>query len=133
MVKIKEIKEKFASLDVKDKKILYQLDINARQSASEIGKKVGLSKQVVAYRISKLAETGIIQKFYAVYDTSKLGFATYKIFLRLQNVDVKRQSEIIGYIKNHQNIQFFMSCDGMFDLVFNVLAKTAFDLYETLK
>lgn len=133
MVKIKEIKGKFASLDVKDKKILYQLDINARQSASEIGKKVGLSKQVVIYRINKLIETGIIQKFYAVYDTSKLGFAAYKIFLRLQNVDVKKQNEIIEYIKNHEHVQFFISCDGMFDLVFNVLARTASELYDITK
>ncbi len=133
MVKIEKVEEKFAQLDVKDKKILYELDINARQSASEIGKKVGLSKQVVTYRINKLIETGVIQKFYAVYNTSKLGFTTYKIFLRLQNVDLQKQNEIIEYIKNHQNVQFFISCDGMFDLVFNVLAKTASGLYDILK
>ena len=133
MAKIKEAKEKFLELDIKDKKILYQLDINARQSASEIGKKVGLSKQVVAYRINRLIETGVIQKFYAVYDTSKLGYTTYKIFLRLQNVDLQKQNEIIEYIKNHQNVQFFVSCDGMFDLVFNVLTKTALELYDLIK
>src|SRR3989344_9070478 len=114
MAKIEEHSQKFASLDVKDRKILYELDVNARQSASEIGKKVGLSKQVVTYRINKLIETGVIQEFYAVYDTSKLGFATYKIFLRLQNADINKQNEIIEYIKNHENIQFFISCDGMF-------------------
>src|SRR3989338_3478074 len=119
MVKVKEIKEKFAALDLKDRKILYQLDINARQSASEIGKQVGLSKQVTAYRINKLLETGVIQKFYAVYDTSKLGFTTYKIFLRLQNTNVEKQKEIIEYINNQKNVQFFITADGMFDLVFN--------------
>lgn len=133
MVKIIGQKQKFAQLDIKDRKILYELDINARQSSSEIGKKVGLSKQVVAYRISKLTETGVIQKFYAVYDTSKLGYTTYKIFLRLQNVDLQKQNEIIQYIKEHKNVQFFISCDGMFDLAFNLLARTAFELYEMLK
>lgn len=133
MVKIWEVGQKFADLDLKDRKILYQLDVNARQSASQIGKKVGLSKQVATYRINKLIESGVIQKLYSIYDTSKLGFTTYKIFLRLQNVDIQKQNEIVEYIKNHQNVQFFISCDGMFDLVFNILAKTASELYDLLK
>ena len=133
MAKIIKPQQKFAQLDVKDRKILYQLDIDARQSASEIGKKVGLSKQVVTYRINKLIEAGIIQKFYAVFDTTKLGFTTYKIFLRLQNINIQKQNEIIEYIKNHEHVQFFISCDGMFDLVFNVLARTASELYDIIK
>ena len=32
-------------LDKKDRKILYQLDINSRQTLSQLAKKVGLSKQ----------------------------------------------------------------------------------------
>lgn len=133
MVKIREIKEKFASLDLKDRKILYELDNNARQSSSEIGKKTGLSKQVVAYRINKLIQSGVIQKLYAVYDTSKLGFTTCKVFLRLQNANVEKQREITEYIKNSQNVQFFIATDGMFGLVFNLLAGTASELYELIK
>jgi Lrp/AsnC family leucine-responsive transcriptional regulator len=133
MVKIKEMKQEFAQLDSKDKKILYELDINARRRASEIGKRVGLSKQVVIYRINKLIQAGVVEKFYAVYDTSKLGFTTYKIFMRLQNVDVEKQKEIIEYLRNHQNVQFLISCDGMFDIVFNVLARSTSELYDIIK
>lgn len=133
MVKIIPIEQEFAKLDLKDKKILYELDVNARQSSSEIGKKVGLSKQVVAYRINKMLENKAIKKFYTVLDTSKLGYATYKIFIRLQNVDVEKQNEIVDYIKNHEHVQFFMTSDGMFDLVFNILAKDITELYNILK
>ena len=38
-------------LDLKDKKILYELDIDCRQSFRSIGRKVGLSKDVVATRV----------------------------------------------------------------------------------
>ncbi len=120
-------------IDLWDKKILYELDVNARQSASEIGKKVGLSKQVVTYRINKLIEQGIIQKFYAVLDTSKLGFTTYKIFLRLQNVDPGKQEEIINYLKDREGIQFFAGIDGMFDVVFNILTKSVVELYSFIR
>ena len=46
------------SLDLKDRKILYQLDLNARQSNAEIAKKTRLSKDAVGYRIKKLEEQG---------------------------------------------------------------------------
>ena len=32
-------------LDLKDRKILYELDLNCRQSNAQIGKKVGLSRK----------------------------------------------------------------------------------------
>ena len=38
-------------LDSKDHKILYHLFLNSRESLSAIGKKVGLPKTVVKYRI----------------------------------------------------------------------------------
>ena len=43
-------------IDLKDRKILYQLDIDSRQSYSQIAKKVGVSKNVLVYRINKLIE-----------------------------------------------------------------------------
>ena len=39
------------NLDLKDNKILYELDFNARQSNVSIGKKVGLSKDIVNRRM----------------------------------------------------------------------------------
>jgi len=50
-------------LDLKDRKILYQLDIDSRQSFRSIGRKVGLSKDIVATRVKKLQEKGIIIRF----------------------------------------------------------------------
>ena len=47
-------------IDLKDRKILYHLDINSRESFRSIGKKVGLSKDVVASRVKKLEEKGFI-------------------------------------------------------------------------
>jgi len=49
-----------ADLDLKDRKILYELDLNCRQSNTQIGKKVGLSRKVVEYRIKKMEEEGVI-------------------------------------------------------------------------
>ena len=110
-------------LDVKDRKILYELDINSRQSNSEIAKKVGLSKQVVGFRIKRLLKENIISFFYSVIDISKLGFTVHKNFLRLQNLDRGKEKELIDFLVNHPNVVWFASCDGKFDLAFGTWAK----------
>ena len=48
-------------LDVKDKKILYHLNLDCRQSMNSLSKKIGLAKEVIAYRIKRLEEKGIIK------------------------------------------------------------------------
>ena len=116
------------NLDVKDKKILFELDYNARQSFSEIGKKVGLGKQVVAYRINQMLKAGVIQKFLTIIDTAKLGYTNHKIFLRLQNINRQKEKEIIGYLLNHPYVQWYASADGNYDMLFNLLAKDSLQL-----
>ena len=76
------------TIDVKDRKILYQLDMNARQSFSQIGKKVGLPKTVVSYRVKKMQKNGIINNFYTVIDTFKLGYSSYRIYLGFQYISL---------------------------------------------
>ncbi len=121
-----------AKLDIKDRKILYQLDINSRQSNSEIAKKVGLSKQVVGFRIKRLVKERIISFFYSVIDISKLGFTVHKNFLRLQNLDRGKEKEIIEFLKNHPNVVWIAGCDGKFDLAFGTWAKDMTFLDKTL-
>lgn len=66
-------------LDKKDRKILYQLDIDGRQTLSQLGKKISLSKQVVDYRLKNLVKTSVISEFYTVINFSKLGYTQYKL------------------------------------------------------
>ena len=61
-------------IDKKDKKIIYQMRNNCRLSYSQIGKKVGLHKDVVAYRVKRLQDLGIIKGFYTFYNPKKLWF-----------------------------------------------------------
>ncbi len=120
------------NLDVKDRKILYQLDINSRQSNSEIAKKVGLSKQVVGFRIKRLLKENIISSFHSVIDISKLGFTVHKNFLRLQNLNREKEKELISFLIHNPNIVWVASCDGKFDLAFGTWAKDMAFLDRTI-
>ena len=60
-------------LNLKDKKILYELEKDARITNSLIARKVGLSKDAVGYRIKQLEEKGIIKGYRAIIDVNKNG------------------------------------------------------------
>lgn len=122
-----------AKLDLKDRRILYELDVDSRQANSEIARKVGLSKQVVGLRIKKLVEEKMVSFFYSVIDISKLGFTVHKNFLRLQNLDREKEAELIEFLKNNPHVVWVASCDGKFDLAFGTWAKNIEYLDRTLR
>jgi Lrp/AsnC family leucine-responsive transcriptional regulator len=103
-------------LDVKDKKILAELDTNARQSNSQIGKKVKLSKEVVKYRIDKMIEAGIIVKFYSIINYFKLGIYKHKLYLRFTNTSKEKIDEIGQYFCKHKRTEWDVSCTGRWDM-----------------
>ena len=105
-------------IDVKDRKILYQLDLNCRQSLNEIAKKVGLSKQVVAYRIKRLEETGVVRGYITTMDMTKLGFYTWRIYIKFLNPTVESVNEITNYLKKHKHIAYVVETYGIWDVVF---------------
>ena len=103
-------------LNIKDRKILYQLDINSRQSLSQIGKKVGLHKNSVDYRIKRLEKLGIIKGYYTVIDSFKLGYEVLKFYINYQYTDNKIEKEIIDYFVKCKYAWAVHSVDGWFDL-----------------
>ncbi len=121
-----------SKLDLKDRKILHELDVNSHQSNSEIAKKVGLSKQVVGFRIKRILSQELISSMYTVIDTSKLGFTIHKNFLKLQNMDEAKEKELIDWMKSHPDIVWSCSCDGKFDMAFGTWAKNITHLNSTL-
>ena len=59
-------------VDFTDRKLLYELNWNARQTHTKLAKKMHISKQVVRYRIKQLEKKGIIMSYHAVIDWRKL-------------------------------------------------------------
>lgn len=119
-------------LDLKDKKILYELDLNSRATLNEIAKKVGLSKQVVDYRLKNLIKDDIIRQFYIVVNFSKLGYTQYKFYLKFQNINVEKEKEVIDYWIQNKNSVWVASCRGRWDLIVSILAKDINEFGEIL-
>jgi Lrp/AsnC family leucine-responsive transcriptional regulator len=61
-------------LDTTDINLLHELEIDARLSLAELGRRVGLSPPAVADRLERLEETGVIRSYRAEVDPRALGY-----------------------------------------------------------
>ena len=63
-------------------KIVENLQLDARMSFAELGRKVGLSTPAVAERVRRLEEAGVITGYHATVDIAKLGVPIH-VLMRL--------------------------------------------------
>ncbi|MFH1308321.1 MAG: Lrp/AsnC family transcriptional regulator [archaeon] len=120
-------------LDKRDIKILAELDSNARQSNNQIGRKIGLSKEVVKYRIDKLIEKGIILRFHTIINYFKLGVVKFKLYLRFTNADKEKADEIAKYFCNHKKTEWVALTTGRWDLIVGFLVRNVNELDDEVQ
>ena len=120
-------------LDQKDKKLLYWLDQNSRATNKELAKKVGLSEQAIGYRLANLEKEGIIKKYISFVNTLALGYKHYKVFIRLQNVNLAKEKEIIDSLIKNSHIRWVVSCSGKWDISFSIMVKSPEEFIEVYR
>jgi len=102
-------------IDLIDKKILYELEKNARIPETKLAKLVNRSKESVRYRIKKLQEEKILLGFRTWFDPSKLGFTSAKIYLNLAN-NPERVEAFKEYIKKEKRLFWFGMAQGAWNV-----------------
>jgi Lrp/AsnC family leucine-responsive transcriptional regulator len=118
-------------LDKADRALLIELDKNCRTPVSRLARLVRKSRQSVEYRIKRLVERGIITSFNASINPHRMGFKIYKIYLQLRNIPEER-AKLSAYLRTSGIIYWMGECDGAWDLIFGVFAKSDYEFY-TLK
>ncbi|WP_433244879.1 Lrp/AsnC family transcriptional regulator [Streptosporangium sp. CA-135522] len=82
-------------IDALDLRILAELQVEARVSFAELGRRVGLSAPAVADRVQRLEETGVITGYRAEVDPRALGFpVTVMVRIRPAIRELQRISKI---------------------------------------
>ncbi len=109
-------------IDEKDRKILSELDKDARQADSEIAKKVGLSKQVVNYRIQNLIDRKIITNFYTIINTGILGLNSYYVYIQLEKINKQKEKELLEKLESLDYVGWLVGGVGRWDAVLLVYA-----------
>jgi Lrp/AsnC family transcriptional regulator, leucine-responsive regulatory protein len=70
-------------VDDANRRLLAELQSDARLSFAELGRRVGLSSPAVAERVGRLEETGVITGYRAAIDPRALGF-TLGVIIRIR-------------------------------------------------
>lgn len=118
------------NVDVKDKRILFELDSDCRQSNAQLAKKVGLSKDAVAYRIRQLEKKGVISGYRLLYNANKIGLVQHRVALRLIDVNSKSLSELMNYLIDEKNVRVLGKNEGEWDLAFVFMSKTSVEFFD---
>jgi Lrp/AsnC family leucine-responsive transcriptional regulator len=115
-------------LDIYDKKILFELDINSRISASKLAKKLKIPKETVNYRIKRLEKNGWINHLYTIFNASLFGYSYYRIYLKFYKLTEATEMEIIDYITSDQSCANLRIVEGHYDMVFLTIQKNPNEL-----
>lgn len=119
-------------LDLVDRKILFELDINSRQPLTTLSKKLRKSRNVVEYRIKNLQKRGIIKNFVTLLDAGKLGLMIWNVYVEFQNLTPKIENEIISYLKNNKKVWWIGLTTGTWNLIYSICVKDVKEFYSTV-
>jgi len=120
-------------MDNIDKKILYELDKNSKDSFLKIGKKIRVSKETVRYRFERLIKEGIIDKMPTIINSSILGYSYYQLFLKLQNINTQKKEEIIKFLIKNTKISWIGDLEGRYDLGIILVIKSQEEIRELME
>lgn len=118
-------------LDALDRKILAELDRNARIGISELSRRMRHGRDIIDYRLQRLFDSGTILQSSAVTNPYALGFTLFKSYLKLRN-ESRRISSLRKGILNHQKVFCIAACDGEWDLIFTIIARSAHEASQVL-
>lgn len=121
-------------LDTTDRQLLRELERDATQSASALGRKLGLSQPAAWRRIRRLHESGAIKGLRLDLDTEKLGFGV-SVFLGVKlatkgRVGIAEFERAVTAIPEVQTIEHIL---GLFDYRLRVVARDIPDFERVLR
>ncbi|MBS3158975.1 AsnC family transcriptional regulator [Candidatus Woesearchaeota archaeon] len=114
-------------LDLKDRKILRELDMDATMPLNELAKKLKISRYVAEYRIKRMLKEKIISLPYVVTDSAVVGVRWFRVLFRLKNVDEQKKKEIISYFASLDSTIWVASIGNKWDVIINFMALDSFE------
>ncbi len=119
-------------MDKKDEKILAELLLNSKISFKQLGKKVGVSREVATYRVKKLVEEKIITDFYPVINNEKLGYLRNGCWMQLK-IDPIHEKEFFSFLIKHPFITYIGTIVGKWNVAFDILSKDRAHLVKIIQ
>lgn len=123
--------ESILKLNKKDWKVLYELEKDARQPLQSIAKKTGTSKQLVKYMLNKYEQQKIILAYTAIIDSSRIGYHTYRVYIKFQSLNTKEEKEKpFDFLVNLNETTIVNKLEGYWDAGLTIAVKDIYDFYN---
>lgn len=111
-------------LDLFDRKIMFELEKDSAIQISQLAKRIRRSKEFVNFRVHRLEKEKIILGYSAIVDMSKLGYFTFRIYLKWQNMTQEQKQQFYDIIKNIKNVWTTTVLHGKWDFAFFIGVKS---------
>lgn len=112
------------ALDDIDKKLLYFLQEDSKQTTKELSYKLGLSVTAVYERVRKLENTGVISKYVALLDRQKID-RNFTVLCHVKLTQHKKEY-VLQFEKEILNLQEVTECfhvSGDYDYILKITVK----------
>ncbi|ASJ06167.1 Lrp/AsnC family transcriptional regulator [Thermococcus pacificus] len=114
------------ALDAADMRLLKELKENSRENIASLSKKLGIPRTTVHYRIKKLVEDGVIEKFTVKPNYKKLNLGTTAFILARYDPDSGlNQREVAERIAALEGVYEVHIIAGEWDLLIKVRAPSS--------
>lgn len=116
-----------ALMDDYGRKLLEELQSNARLSIAELGRRIGLSATATAERLKQMEEVGIIRGYSVQIDREALGLDVMA-FVRMSCSGGQQYHRLIEYVQTLQEVRECHHLTGGDDLLLKVTTTNMADL-----
>lgn len=120
-------------LDYRDKKILAELEMNARETHASLARKLRISKQAIGSRIESLEKNDFIQGYNAIIDLNKLGKIIYVVYIKTTRMSSKVERQWFEEIQKNKQVIAVGKNAGRWDMTIVISAQTNLELDSILK
>lgn len=124
---------KTRKFDDKEIEILKILAKNARARIIDIAKKVGLSAELIIYKIKKLKKDGVIVGSRIQFDMSKLNFYFSLLTLNIKNFSKTKQEKIKRFAENSKHVNSLTFLLGKPNCTIQLFHKEESELRKTIE
>jgi len=111
-------------LEVKDRRILAELQRDSRLTMQELAERVGMSSSACWRRVKSLEEAGIIERYAAIVNTRKAGFGLSSIVhVSLARHEQKNVDNFVREVSRHPEILECFATSGEADFHLRVVVE----------
>lgn len=112
-------------IDKKDKRLIFELRRNCRQTYAQLAKTIRTSKQMVQYRIRRLSRMGVLGEKELRIDAGRLGFHNFGVYFQWDDDSFK--DAFVRDVLKDKAVRYAAECSGRVDFVIAFYAKSATD------